>query len=105
MKYCIKCKSHDHPMYNVGTLFFMDGSNKGLIIVQKRFNADSKVMWYGPIDSYLTKSIGESEHFDTYFNENAREKDSDGHFPTYHLRSVMHALHMKPIPKADWEKF
>lgn len=90
----------NHPLYSACTLY-KDG-DKGLAVIQKRFNEQLKVYWYGPIDSELVDSIFSREGFSEYFHRMAGDC-TDGVYPTVTVRQIMWALRMKPLKKAWWE--
>lgn len=96
-RYTYEC---NHPLYSQCTLLKKD--DKGLAIVQMRFNTRLKIFWYGPIDSWLAEQIMGQEGIDAYFAKNAK-KPSDGLYPTVTSRQIMWALRMKPLKKAEWE--
>ena len=45
----------DHPVYNKCTLFKMEG--KGLAVIQQRYDKNTKTIWLGEIDPWLTDSL------------------------------------------------
>ncbi len=90
----------DHPVYSVGTLF-RDG-NKGLVVIQQRFDPETKKTWWDEIDPWLTDSIYLNPGFKQIFEKRAGE-GRDGLYPTVTVRQLMWTLRMKPIPKEKWE--
>lgn len=90
----------DHPAYNECTLFEI--GNRGLAVIQQRFNEAVKVTWWGEIDPWLTDSLYLHPKFKEYFDERAGEC-TDGLYPTVTIRQIMWALKLKPIPKERWE--
>lgn len=90
----------DHPMYSRCTLYRF--SNRGLAVVQKRFNPKMKVMWWGPIDPWLVDEIFNQERFMQVFDKHAGYCDN-GRYPTMSVRKLMWALRMKPMVKQPWE--
>ena len=90
----------DHPLYDVCTLFIID--DKGLAVIQQRFDSGSKSTWWSDIDPWLIDSIYLNPLFHEYFTIHAKS-DSNGIFPTVTIRQIMWALKMKPIPKEKWE--
>lgn len=96
-RYTYEC---NHPLYSQCTVIKKD--EKGLAIVQMRYNAKLKIFWYGPIDSWLAEEIVNQAGFESYFAEHA-EKPSDGLYPTVTSRQIMWALRMKPLKKSEWE--
>ena len=93
--------SFNHPLYNKGTLYDKDG--RGLVIIQQRFNAKTKVMWWGPIDPWLVDTLTFKENWEKWFDQNAEEKDEDGLYPTFTIREVMWAMRMKPLKRQIFE--
>ena len=91
----------DHPLYNKATLYLRD--NKGLVIIQQRFNAQTKVMWWGPIDPWLVDDLANQDNWKKWFDQNAKEKDKDGLYPTFTIREVMWAMRMKPLKREIFE--
>lgn len=91
----------DHPVYSKCTLYLKDG--RGVAIVQKRFNKQSKMFWWGPIDPWLVDDISSQAGWSEWFDKNAEEPD-DHIYPTFTIRKVMWALRMKPLPRESYEK-
>lgn len=89
-----------HPLYDECTLYRMN--NKGLAVIQQRFDEELKTTWWTKIDPWLTDPIYTHPRFKGYFEERAGEC-SDGLYPTVTIRQIMWALKMKPIPKERWE--
>lgn len=90
----------DHPLYSACTLY-KDG-DKGLAVVQQRFNEQLKVFWWGPIDPWLVDAIFSREEFSEYFLKKSGDC-TDGLYPTVTVRQIMWALRMKPLKKTWWE--
>lgn len=90
----------DHPAYSHCTLFEI--GEKGLAVIQQRFDAERKTTWWSDIDPWLTDAIYLHASFHTLFEERAQPA-TDGIFPTVTIRQLMWALKMKPIPKEKWE--
>ncbi len=90
----------NHPVYNRCTLYKIH--NKGLAVIQQRFNHDTKTTWWGEIDPWLTDPIYLHPKFKTYFDSRAEEA-KDGLYPTVSIRQIMWALKMKPMPRERWE--
>lgn len=90
----------DHPVYSRCTLYLI--SEKGLAVIQQRFDAAAKTTWWGEIDPWLTDALYLHVGFKDYFDERARP-GRDGLYPTVTIRQIMWALKMKPIPKHRWE--
>ena len=96
-KYTYEC---NHPLYSSCSLIQKD--DKGLAIVQRRFNSRMKVFWYSEADSWVIDSILKHDGFESYFAKHGGEC-KDGLYPTVTVRQVMWALKMKPLKKAWWE--
>lgn len=90
----------DHPVYSRCTLFKID--NKGLAVIQQRFNPATKTTKWDALDSWLTDDIYLHPKFKEFFDERAGEC-TDGLYPTVTVRQIMWALKMKPLPKERWE--
>ena len=92
--------SCSHPVYNTCTLFEI--GNKGLAVIQQRFDPKTKSTWWSEIDAWLTDALYLNPKFKEFFDERARES-TDGLYPTVTVRQIMWALKIKPIPKKRWE--
>ena len=90
----------DHPVYSKATLFKIE--EKGLCVVQQRFDRDTKKTWWSEIDPWLTDPLYLHPRFKTFFDDRAKEW-TDGLYPTVTIRQIMWALKMKPIPRERWE--
>ena len=90
----------NHPVYDCCTLFRI--GDKGLAVIQQRFNPQTKTTKWTEIDSCLTDALYLHPGFKGYFDSRA-EKASDGLYPTVTIRQIMWALKMKPLPKERWE--
>ncbi|MEY8515368.1 hypothetical protein AALC25_00300 [Lachnospiraceae bacterium 29-84] len=90
----------DHPIYNRCTLFQI--ADKGLAVIQQRFDNSTKATTWSEIDSWLTDDIYLHPKFKGYFDERAKECEK-GIYPTVTVRQVMWALKMKPLPRERWE--
>ena len=90
----------DHPVYNACTLFRI--GNKGLAIIQQRYDAETKSTRWTEIDPWLTDDLYLHPRFKEYFDERAGECIEDL-YPTVTIRQIMWALKMKPIPRERWE--
>lgn len=90
----------DHPVYDGGTLFKID--NKGLVVIQQRFDAATKRSWWGEIDPWFTDMLYLHPKFKAFFDERASEC-KDGLYPTVTIRQIMWALKLKPMPRERWE--
>lgn len=90
----------DHPVYNKCTLF--EENDKGLAIIQQRYDADTKHTYWTEIDPWLTDKLYLHTKFKGYFEERSGP-DTDGIYPTVTIRQIMWAFKMKPIPRERWE--
>ncbi len=90
----------DHPVYDSCTLFTI--GEKGLAVIQQRFESDIKYTCWTEVDQWLTDSLYLHPNFKAYFDERAKEP-TDGLYPTVTIRQIMWALKMKPLPKERWE--
>ena len=90
----------DHPVYDICTLFKI--GDRGLAIIQQRYDPETKVTWWGEIDPWLTDELYLHPKFKEYFDERAKQC-TDGLYPTVTIRQIMWALKMKPIPRERWE--
>jgi len=90
----------DHPVYTRCTLYII--GDKGLAVIQQRFDEEKKSTWWGEIDPWLTDAIYLHRSFKEYFDKRAKPC-KDGLYPTVTVRQIMWALKMKPIPKHRWE--
>lgn len=91
----------DHPVYSKCTLFQIE--NKGLAVIQQRFDECTKSTVWDEVDPWLTDPLYLHPKFREYFNERAGRPCSDGLYPTVTIRQIMWALKLKPIPKERWE--
>lgn len=91
----------DHPMFHRATLYMV--GNRGLLVVQQRYNVIEKTIQWGPIDPWLSNDIYIHPKFLAYFNDHAEEMTADGMFPVVSVRSLMWGLRMKPLKHEFWE--
>lgn len=91
----------NHTVYNNCTLFLI--GDKGLAVIQQRFNPETKQTWWTDIDPWLTDEIYLNKNFKKFFDKRAGEMSIDGLYPTVTVRQIMWALKMKPIKKEPWE--
>lgn len=89
-----------HPVYNACTLFKI--RDKGLAVIQQRFDRKTKSTWWGEVDPWLCNDLYLNPNFKKYFDERAHER-IEGLYPTVTVRQMMWALKMKPMPKERWE--
>lgn len=94
--YCEK-----HPVYTKCTLYKI--GEKGLAVIQQRYNPETKMTWWEEIDKTLKDEIYLHPNFKEYFETRADECDINGVYPTVSLRQIMWALRMKPLKKERWE--
>lgn len=90
----------NHPAYDKCTLFQI--GNRGLAVIQQRFDPNTKRTWWSEIDPWLPDALYLHPKFKDYFNERAKEA-TDGLYPTVTIRQIMWAFKMKPIPRERWE--
>ena len=90
----------DHPVYDKCTLYKI--GNKGLAVIQQRYDSSSKSTSWSDIDPWLTDTLYSHKNFKKFFDERAGEC-LDGLYPTVTIRQIMWALKMKPIPRERWE--
>ena len=90
----------DHPVYDKCTLYLIE--EKGLAVIQQRFDAPTKTTWWGEIDPWLTDVLYLHKGFREFFDKRAN-KGVKGIYPTVTIRQVMWALKMKPMPRQRWE--
>jgi hypothetical protein len=90
----------DHPVYDKCTLYKID--NKGLAVIQQRYNPSTKRTWWGEIDPWLTDTLYLHKGFRKFFDERSGER-INGIYPTVTIRQIMWALKIKPVAKERWE--
>lgn len=90
----------NHPVYDKCTLYIID--NKGLAVIQQRFDEDLKSTWWSEIDPWLTDVLYLHPNFKAFFDERAGECEN-GIYPTVTIRQIMWALKLKPMVKQRWE--
>ena len=90
----------EHPVYDRCTLYQIN--DKGLAVIQQRFDMETKKTWWEEIDPWLTDVLYLHPEFKKFFNDRAGEC-TDGLYPTVTIRQIMWALKMKPIKKERWE--
>lgn len=95
-----ECYICEHPVYNSCTLFTI--GEKGLAVIQQRFDNETKSTWWSEVDCWLTDDLYLHPGFKEYFDNRSGEC-TDGLYPTVTIRQIMWALKMKPIPKERWE--
>lgn len=90
----------EHPVYDSCTLFKID--DKGLAVIQQRFDEDTKSTWWSEVDPWLTDDLYLHPSFKEFFDDRAGTC-TDGLYPTVSVRQIMWALKMKPIKRERWE--
>lgn len=90
----------NHPLYDKCTLYKI--GNKGLAVVQQRFDANSKSTYWTEIDSWLNDILYLRPGFIIFFNKYAGEPNG-GLYPTVTVRQIMWQLRLKPIKRERWE--
>lgn len=90
----------NHPVYSKCTLFQIE--DKGIAVIQQRYDQDTKRTWWGELDPWLTDDLYLHPGFKEFFNKRAGMV-VDGLYPTVTVRQIMWALKMKPMPKERWE--
>ena len=90
----------DHPVYSNCTLYQIE--DKGLAVIQQRFNKQRKATQWSHIDPWLVDELYLHPKFKEYFDKRAGGC-TDGLYPTVTIRQIMWALKMKPIPRERWE--
>ena len=90
----------DHPVYDRCTLFKI--GDKGLSVIQQRYDLETKQTWWGELDPWLTDVLYLHPKFKAYFDERSGE-GKDGIYPTVTIRQIMWALKLKPLVKERWE--
>lgn len=92
----------DHPVYSRCTLFKI--GDKGLAVIQQRYDKSTKMTWWSEIDPWLTNSIYLHPRFKQLFDDRA-DIPTEGLYPTLSIRQIMWALRMKPLPRECWETY
>lgn len=90
----------NHPIYNRCTLYEID--DKGLAVIQQRFNEKEKFTYWTEIDNCLSDALYLHPKFKEYFYERSG-KSINGLYPTVGIRQIMWALKMKPLKRERWE--
>jgi hypothetical protein len=90
----------DHPVYTKCTLYKIH--NKGLAVIQQRYDSETKQTWWSEVDPWLTDDLYLHPKFKKFFDSRAGEC-IDGLYPTVSVRQIMWALKMKPLKRERWE--
>ena len=115
----------DHPVYDRCTLFRI--GDKGLAVIQQRFNPETKETRWTEIDPWLTDAIYSNSNFKTSFEKYGTKPvnmetccamqelikksfsadmtvtSTNYLYPTLTVRQVMWALKMKPLRGERWK--
>lgn len=91
----------NHPVYSYCTLYKVD--NKGLAVIQQRFDPLTKSTWWESIDLWLVDLLYLNVNFIDFFNKYATKPTPNGLYFTVTLRQLMWALKMKPLKRERWE--
>lgn len=90
----------DHPVYDRCTLFTIH--NKGLAVIQQRYNSTHKITYWTEIDPWLNDLLYLHPAFGEFFESRAGVLRY-GLYPTVTIRQIMWGLKLKPIPRERWE--
>ena len=90
----------NHPVYSTCTLFKIN--NKGLAVIQQRYDQANKATYWTNIDPWLVDELYLHIGFEKFFNERAGDR-TDGLYPTVTIRQIMWGLKMKPMARERWE--
>lgn len=90
----------NHPVYDKCTLYIVN--DRGLAVIQQRFDVKTKKTWWGEIDTWLTDDIYLNSKFKDFFKSHSA-KCVNRLYPTVTIRQLMWALKMKPIKRERWE--
>ena len=90
----------NHPVYDKCTLYRIE--DKGLAVIQQRYDPNTKHTWWGEIDPWLIDDLYLHPKFKEFFDSRSG-KIKDGLYPTVSIRQIMWTLRMKPIPRERWE--
>lgn len=90
----------DHSAYSSCTLYKI--KDKGLAVIQQRYDRDTKKTYWTEIDPWLTDALYLHPGFREFFDDRSGTC-TDGLYPTVTIRQIMWALKMKPIKRERWE--
>ena len=96
-----KIHTCNHPVYNSCTLYKI--GEKGLAVIQQRYNSKNKSTYWNEIDPWLTDVLYLHPDFLNFFKERSGPAIDDDLYPTVTIRQIMWALKVKPIPRERWE--
>lgn len=89
----------EDPFIRCATLYLEH--EKGILVIQKRFDDKSKSVYWGSVDADIANDIYLSPKFQDFFKNNATTST----YPVFKLRTLMWNLRMKPMEKEPWESF
>ena len=92
----------NHPVYSKCTLYKTE--DKGLAVIQQRFDPKNKATYWDEIDPWLTDALYLHPKFEDFFIKRAGTC-TDGLYPTVTIRQIMWALRMKPMTRERWETY
>lgn len=92
----------NHPAYNHCTLYLI--GDKGLAVIQQRYDKKSKCTWWSEIDRCLTDVLYLHSKFKSVFDKYA-STPMNGLYPTMTVRQLMWNLRMKPMVRERWETY
>lgn len=90
----------DHPVYDSCTLFQI--GDKGLAVIQQRYDPTTKNTWWNEIDPWLTDLIYLHPKFKEFFDQRSGSCVNNL-YPTVMVRQIMWVLKIKPIRRDRWE--
>jgi len=85
----------EHPVYNSCTLFVI--GDKGLAVIQQRFDPETKSTWWSEVDSWLTDDLYLNPGFKEYFDNRAGKCTDDGLYPTVTVRFLIDGIFEREI--------
>lgn len=88
----------NHEVYSKCTLYLI--KDKGLAVIQQRYDKETKTTWWTEIDPYLVDALYLNQNFEEYFNRYSGIVKGKL-YPTVTIRQIMWALKMKPIKEND----
>ena len=90
----------NHAVYDSCTLYLI--KDRGLAVIQQRFDSETKRTWWGELDPWLTDELYLHPGFKAFFDERSGCA-ADGLYPTVTVRQLMWALKLKPLKRERWE--
>lgn len=91
----------NHPVYTYCTLYLI--KNKGLSVIQQRYDCNTKTTWWTEIDDWLVDILYLHDGFKDFFDKHSGLKDENGIYPTVTIRQLMWGLKIKPLKRERWE--